>query len=230
MYHCVDTGAVWQTSVHHRCRFVDPPPNLANDLVDDPLQMGRIDEPGFRLAQPSVTLNPYRMWPVDHHLCHFRVGEERVDGAITEDVVCDLLQQRQPVGTRQRDRLFLVERPLQHFHHTELQLRIRHLLVVQGLAEAFYDLVMQLSPQLLTVELALGVYGGFAIDLRRGFDAVCETHVDPLPWSPNQTTFAAPPLRRSRASTRSRRPAWRRRAGPWQHVNAGIARPPAPLR
>ncbi len=114
---------------------------------------------------------------VDHDLGDLRVGEEGVDRSVAEDVVGDLLEELETVGTRQRDRLLLVERPLEHLHDAELELGIAHLAVVQGGTETLDDLVVELAPEVLTHLLSVALEGDLS-RLRR-FHAVGKAHLAP---------------------------------------------------
>ena len=109
--------------------------------------------------QAACLLHPYLVRAVDHDLGDVGVGEERIDRTVAENVVGDLLQQLQTVGPGQRNRLLLVECPLEHLHDAELQLGVAHLTVVQRRAETLDDLVVELAPQILAHLFTMAVDG-----------------------------------------------------------------------
>src|SRR5207248_11619531 len=61
----VDAGAVGQAGVDHRCRLVDAPPDLGDDLVDDAAHVRLVDERGVGVDGLAVTLDVEPVWSVD---------------------------------------------------------------------------------------------------------------------------------------------------------------------
>ena len=100
MHNGVDTRAVRETGVDHRRRLVDPPADLADDLLDNALEVRLVDELGIRAAQKAGALDPHLVRPVDHYLGDVCLAEERVDRTVTEDVIGDLLKQRETIRPR----------------------------------------------------------------------------------------------------------------------------------
>ena len=149
MYDRVDAGAIWKAGIHHWRRLIDATAYLADDFFDDSLEVGLVDEPGVGSAQQAGALDPYLVRSIDHHFCDVGVGEEGINRTISENVVGDFLEQSQPVGPRQGYGFLLIERPLEHLHHSQFQLGIAHLAVIQGGAESFDDAVMELASQVL---------------------------------------------------------------------------------
>src|SRR5947209_3700242 len=93
----MNAAAVRQASIDHGRRFVDTASDLTHDLVDDPPEMMFVGKPHHGPAELSVTLKPHVVWPIDHHLGDRVVVKQALDGAMTEGVVCDLLNQTVPI-------------------------------------------------------------------------------------------------------------------------------------
>ena len=64
----VDAAAVGQARVDHRRRLVDAPPDLRDDLVDDPAQVRLVVEAHGRLVEAALALDPDVVRAVDHDL------------------------------------------------------------------------------------------------------------------------------------------------------------------
>ena len=97
----VDAAAVGQPGVDHGARLVDPTADARDDLVDRAAQMGLVGEAADDLEEPPAPLDVDRVGTVDHHLGDVRVAQERLERAIAEDVVGDLLGDARPVGHRE---------------------------------------------------------------------------------------------------------------------------------
>jgi len=93
-----------------RLRTVEPGP---------PAKVHLVDKSDFGLVNAPALLEVDVVWPVGHHLGDVRIVEKRVDGAVTEDIGGDLVEQRPPVGRGERETLFLVDCPLQHLEDAE---------------------------------------------------------------------------------------------------------------
>ena len=86
----VDAAAVGQARVDHRRGLVDAPADLRDDPVDDPQQVGVVEERRLGLLDPAVPLDVDLVGAVDHHLGDARVVQERLERPVAEDVVGDL--------------------------------------------------------------------------------------------------------------------------------------------
>ena len=98
----VDAAAVGQPGVDHRAGLVDAAAHLADDLVDGAPQVHLVGEVSLHGEQPSAPLHEDLVRAVDHDLADVRVAEERLDGAVAQDVVGDLLGDAGAVGDRER--------------------------------------------------------------------------------------------------------------------------------
>ena len=86
----VDAAAVGQARVDHRRRLVDAPPDLGDDAVDDPQQVGVVEEGRLGLLDPAGPLDVDLVGAVDHHVGDARVLEVGLQRPVAEDVVGDL--------------------------------------------------------------------------------------------------------------------------------------------
>ena len=98
----VHARAVGQTRVDHRARLVDPPPGPGDDPVDHLEQVALGAEPHLRLLDQPAPLDVDRVMIVHHHLGDLRVGQERLDRPVAEDVVRDLADEPHAVGRAER--------------------------------------------------------------------------------------------------------------------------------
>ena len=97
----VHARPVGQARVDQRRRLVDPPPDLADHLRDDPAQVRRVGERQRRLREQAVALDPDVLRAVDHDLRDRRIGEQPLERAVAEDVVGDLGRETLPVVARE---------------------------------------------------------------------------------------------------------------------------------
>jgi len=85
---------------------------------------------------------------VDHDLCDVRVSQERLDGAVSEDVVSDLLRDASPVRRGQRD-ITGCHDLLQGLAHLLLELGLGQSGIIelrpQGVEERLVDLSLQIG-------------------------------------------------------------------------------------
>ena len=86
----VDAASVGQARVDHRRGLVDAPPDLGDDAVDDPQQVGVVEEGRLGLLDPAGPLDVDLVGAVDHHLGDARVLEVGLERPVAEDVVGDL--------------------------------------------------------------------------------------------------------------------------------------------
>ena len=145
----VDAAAVGQAGVHHRAGLVDATADPGHDLVDRAAQVRLVVEVALDLDQPAAALDVDAVRAVDHDLGEVGVAQERLDRAVAEDVVGDLLGDPGPLGGGQQDVLGL---------HGLLQGALDHVLEL-GLGQLG---VVQLGPELLeqgVVDLGLEVAG-----------------------------------------------------------------------
>ena len=83
--------AVGETGVDHRAGLVDASADAGHDLVDRAAQVLLVAEPALDPLQPAAALDPDVVVTVDHDLGEVGVAQERLDRAVAEDVVGDLL-------------------------------------------------------------------------------------------------------------------------------------------
>src|SRR5579875_389082 len=91
--HGVDPGSVGKTGVDHRRALVDAPSHGRHDPLDDSPQVSLVDERSGRQGQLPVAFDVDLPRAVDHHLAHSRVAQVRLDRAVAEDVVGQLLDE-----------------------------------------------------------------------------------------------------------------------------------------
>ena len=158
MDHGVDAGAVGEAGVDHRGGLVDAPADLTHDLVDDPAKVDIVDEADVGLDDLAPLLDVDVVGPVDHDFGDFGVVEERIDGPVAEHVGGDLVEKLAAIAHGERNALLLVDRPLEHLHHPETQLGVRHLPVVEGGAQLLDYLEVKAASQLGESFVAGGRY------------------------------------------------------------------------
>jgi hypothetical protein len=155
--HGVHPAAVRQSGVHHGAGLVDPSTHPGHDLVDGATQVRLVVEPGVDRVDLARPLDPHRVVPVDHHLGDVRVPEERLDRAVAQDVVGDLLRDARPVGHRQRG-LLAGEHLLQRDAHLLLELGLGEPGVVElrteGLQQLLVDLALEIGEWVRHLPLA----------------------------------------------------------------------------
>ena len=126
----VDTAAVGQAGVHHRAGLVDAAADLADDLVDRAAQVRLVRELGVGLDQLAAALDVDAVEGVDHDFGQVGVAQQRLERAVAEDVVRDLLGDAGPVDRGHR-LVGVGQRGLQRDVHLLLELGLRHVGVVE---------------------------------------------------------------------------------------------------
>ena len=150
----VDTAAVGQAGVDHRAGLVDAASDAGDDLVDGAAQVRLVAEAALDLDEPAAALDVDAVGPVDHDLGEVRVAQERLDRAVAQDVVGDLLGDAGPLGGREQDVLGL-HRLLQCALDHVLELGLGQLGVVQLGTELLEQGVVDLGLQVRVVVLRL---------------------------------------------------------------------------
>ena len=102
----VDAAAVGQARVDHRRGLVDAPADLRDDPVDDPQQVGVVEERGLGLLDPAVRARrtPGRT-PLTITSVTLGSLQERLERAVAEDVVGDLALEVGAVARAERSLL-----------------------------------------------------------------------------------------------------------------------------
>ena len=152
----VHAAAVGEAGVHHRAGLVDATADAGHDLVDGAPQVRLVGEVAVDLDQPAAALDVDAVRAVDHDLGEVRVAQERLDRAVAEDVVGDLLGDPGPLGGGEQDVLGLhglLQRALDHV----LELGLGQLGVVQLRAELLEQGVVHLRLEVAEVGLGLGL-------------------------------------------------------------------------
>ena len=93
----VDARAIGQPRVHHRRRFINPPPHTGDDLVDDLEQVAVIAESNARLAEHAATFHVHRAVGVHQDVVDGVVLEQLLKGPEAEDFVEDFLGDAVPL-------------------------------------------------------------------------------------------------------------------------------------
>src|SRR5207248_2559368 len=101
-YDGVDPAPVGQPGVDHRARLVDPAPDPGHDPVDHPAQVVLVGERRVDGVDLPEALDVDPVPRVHHDLGDVRVAQQRLDRAVAEDLVDDLLVRLGPVGGGER--------------------------------------------------------------------------------------------------------------------------------
>src|SRR5439155_24709840 len=101
-YHGVDPASVGQPGVDHRARLVDAPADPRHDPVDHPAQVALVGERRVDGVALTEALHVDPVPRVHHDLGDVRVAQQRLDRAVAEDLVDDLLVRLDPVGGGER--------------------------------------------------------------------------------------------------------------------------------
>jgi hypothetical protein len=104
----VDAGAVGQAGVDHRRGLVDAATDRGDDPVDDPHDVVVVLEDDVRQLELARALDVDLAGAVDHDLRDRLVAEERLERAEADDLVGDLLEHPDALGTGQGE-AFLVD-------------------------------------------------------------------------------------------------------------------------
>ena len=135
----VDAGAIGKTSVDIGGRLVDPPPYLAHDLLDDPVEVAVIPETLVRLEELAAALDVDIAIAVDHDLGDGRVAQELLDRTVPEHLGHQLIHHLLAFGPGHRGVLggqsFFDLGP----HHAS-EFRLRERLVVEPRAQFLNDI------------------------------------------------------------------------------------------
>ena len=224
----VDTRPVGKSGVHHRAGLVDAAADLADDLVDGAAQMGLVRECRSGAHQLAVALDVDGVVCVDHDFGQVTIAQERLERAIAEDVVGDLLGDPRAIGAAHHD-VARSNRRLKREPDVALQLALRHVDVVQLRAEGgdqlgvddFLDVLEWVTHSLglggrrgrLGGRLLLRCIDAVGAGALGSGQSVGETHVRPssigIGWRGSGTSRprGRPPLRRGlRPRWCSRRP------------------------
>ncbi len=100
--HRVHAAAVRQARIDHGARLVDAAAHPRHDAIDRPPQVLLVRELQVGLVEPAATLDEDRVGAVDHDLGDLRVAQERLERAVAQDVVDDLLADARAVARGQR--------------------------------------------------------------------------------------------------------------------------------
>ena len=151
-------------------------PDPTDDLVDDAAQVRLVAEPGVDRVELAGALDEDVVGAVDHDLGDLRVAQQRLERAVAEDLVGDLLGDAGAVGVRER-RLLGVDGLLQRLAHLGGELGLGKVRVVepraeavdQGLVHAALDLAERVhGPPTATARAAsVGDVGSVGCALRR---------------------------------------------------------------
>ena len=128
------------------------------------------DEPG--LLDLAVALDEDQVGAVDHDLGDVVVLQQPVDGAVAEDVVGDVLDELGLVGGRE-GRLLLGQGGVQGVLHALLQVVLGEPLVVEGRAQLFDEVGVDLLAQLVEDRVAAAAAGRGCLNL---VQALVERH------------------------------------------------------
>ena len=131
----VDPGTIGQAGVDHGGGLVDPAADLAHDALDHPAQVVVEQEPGLRGVELALALHVDRPGAGDHDLADGGVGEERLQGAVPEDVLGDVVDQALALGGGERGAVGL-EHAGQLLDDEAVQLLLGHLGPEQAATQA----------------------------------------------------------------------------------------------
>ena len=99
----VDAGAVRQARVADRRGVVDPAADLADDALADVHQLLVVAEAHVGQLDLAVDLDEGAVGAVDHDVGDVVAGEQRLERAVAEHVVADVVEQFLLLGDRQDD-------------------------------------------------------------------------------------------------------------------------------
>ena len=99
----VDTGTVRQAGVADRRRFVDPPADLADDSLANVQQLLVVAETDAGLLDLAVDFDVDLPGAVDHDVGDVVARQQRLQRAVAEDVVADVVEQFFLLGDRHRE-------------------------------------------------------------------------------------------------------------------------------
>lgn len=144
----VDPRAVGEPGIDVWGGFIDAPPDLTDDLLDDPAEVAIVPEAFVGLADLAVALDVDVQVAVDHHLGHGGVVEVLLYGSVTENLgekfVDDLLALRPRHGDA-----FCGQAVLDLAAHERLQLWLGELTPVQLRSQFGDDVAVDPRLQLL---------------------------------------------------------------------------------
>ena len=89
----VDPAAVGQARVADRRALVDPPADLADDPLADVHQLGVVAEADIGQLDLAADLDEHPVGAVDHDVGDVVARQQRLQRAVAEDVVDDVLDQ-----------------------------------------------------------------------------------------------------------------------------------------
>ena len=89
----IHTRAVWQARVAYRARFVDAPANLANYALTNVQELLVVGKTHVRFLNLAVDLDVGRARAIDHDVGNIVARQKRLQRAVTQNVVADILEQ-----------------------------------------------------------------------------------------------------------------------------------------
>ena len=99
----VDAAAVGEAGVADRRGFVDAPADLADDALTDIQQLLVVAEADSGLLNTAGDFDEHRSGAVDHDVGDVVARQQRLQRAVSEDVVADIVEQFFLLGDRHHD-------------------------------------------------------------------------------------------------------------------------------
>ena len=150
----VHAAAVAQSSVHHRAGFVDAPPDLCDDPVNDLPQVRRVAKEHFHRLEPPATLDVHLVVTVHQDVGDPRIFQQRLQWSETECLVHHVVHELflLDAGEQALFRLAQLADEGAHFLSDDVERRAAKVLHVQPL----HQLLVQAQTHLRQVRLSLG--------------------------------------------------------------------------
>lgn len=99
----VDAASVGQARVANRRGFIDTTADLADDSLTDVHELGIVAEADIRQLNLAADFDEHTARAVDHDVGDVVARQKRLERAIAQDVVADILQHRLLLGDRHDD-------------------------------------------------------------------------------------------------------------------------------